>query len=49
MGKFVNQGDKDTRSGFGVGLLELGRSNKNILDIHLIDHFVFLKKLLIKN
>ena len=31
MGKFVNQGDKDTRSGFGVGLLELGRSNKNIL------------------
>ena len=31
MGKFVNQGDKDTRSGFGVGLLELGRLNKNIL------------------
>ena len=31
MGKFVNQGDKDTRSGFGVGLLELGHSNKNIL------------------
>ena len=31
MEKFVNQGDKDTRSGFGVGLLELGRSNKNIL------------------
>ena len=31
MGKFLNQGDKDTRSGFGVGLLELGRSNKNIL------------------
>ncbi len=31
MGKFVNQGDKDTRSGFGVGLLELRRSNKNIL------------------
>ena len=31
MGKFVNQGSKDTRSGFGVGLLELGRSNKNVL------------------
>ena len=31
MGIFINQGDKDTRSGFGVGLLELGRSNKNIL------------------
>ena len=33
MGKFVNQGDKDTRSGFGVGFLELGRSNKNILQL----------------
>ena len=31
MEKFINQGSKDTRSGFGVGLLELGRSNKNIL------------------
>ena len=31
MKKFINQGSKDTRSGFGVGLLELGRSNKNIL------------------
>lgn len=31
MGIFINQGDRDTRSGFGVGLLELGRSNKNIL------------------
>ena len=31
MKKFINQGSKDTRSGFGVGLLELGRSNKNVL------------------
>ena len=31
MEKFINQGSKDTRSGFGVGLLELGRSNKDVL------------------
>ena len=31
MEKFINQGSKDTRSGFGVGLVELGKSNKNIL------------------
>jgi len=31
MEKFINQGSKDTRSGFGVGLLELGKSNKNVL------------------
>ena len=31
MEKFINQGSIDTRSGFGVGLLELGKSNKNVL------------------
>ena len=31
MKKFINQGNKDTRSGFGAGLLEIGRNNKNIV------------------
>ena len=31
MEKFINQGDKDTRSGFGEGLTELGRSNDNVV------------------
>ena len=31
MGKFTNKGDKDTRSGFGEGLTELGRNNNNIV------------------
>jgi transketolase len=31
MQKFVNQGSKDTRSGFGEGLLELGRNNENVV------------------
>jgi transketolase len=31
MQKFVNQGSKDTRSGFGEGLLELGRKNENVV------------------
>ena len=31
MGKFVNQGDKDTRSGFGEGLTELGRNNSEVV------------------
>ena len=31
MKEFVNQGDNDTRSGFGAGLLELGKSNHNIV------------------
>ena len=31
MEKFINQGDKDTRSGFGEGLTELGRSNSNVV------------------
>ena len=31
MQKFVNQGSKDTRSGFGEGLLELGKSNENVV------------------
>ena len=31
MEKFINQGDKDTRSGFGAGLTELGRSNINVV------------------
>ncbi len=28
---YINQGNKDTRSGFGVGLTELGRSNPNVV------------------
>ena len=31
MTKFKNQGSKDTRSGFGDGLTELGRTNKNVV------------------
>ena len=31
MNKFRNTGNKDTRSGFGVGLLELGRTNPNVV------------------
>lgn len=31
MEKFVNTGNKDTRSGFGEGLLEAGRENSNIV------------------
>ena len=31
MGKFVNQGDKDTRSGFGEGLSYLGANNPNVV------------------
>ncbi len=31
MKKFINQGNNDTRSGFGAGLLEIGRNNKNIV------------------
>ena len=31
MKKFVNQGNNDTRSGFGAGLLELGRINKEVV------------------
>ena len=31
MNKFVNQGNNDTRSGFGDGLLELGRTNKEVV------------------
>ena len=31
MKDFVNHGNKDTRSGFGAGLLEIGRNNKNIV------------------
>ena len=29
--KFINQGDKDTRSGFGEGLTELGRKNSEVV------------------
>ena len=29
--KFENKGNVDTRSGFGEGLLELGKENKNIV------------------
>lgn len=31
MENYINQGNKDTRSGFGEGLTELGRSNENIV------------------
>ena len=29
--KYINTGNKDTRSGFGAGLLEAGRKNPNIV------------------
>ncbi len=29
--EFINKGNNDTRSGFGAGLLELGRINKNVV------------------
>ncbi len=28
---YTDQGGKDTRSGFGVGMLELGRNNPNVV------------------
>lgn len=31
MKKYENQGSNDTRSGFGAGLLELGRTNENVV------------------
>lgn len=31
MNTFIDQGAKDTRSGFGAGLLELGRTNENVV------------------
>ena len=31
MQKYTNTGDKDTRSGFGEGLTELGRNNNNVV------------------
>ena len=31
MNKFINKGNNDTRSGFGAGLLELGRTNMNVV------------------
>ena len=31
MSSYKNQGDKDTRSGFGEGLTELGRKNKDVV------------------
>ena len=31
MTKYVNQGNNDTRSGFGAGLAELGRTNPNVV------------------
>ncbi len=31
MKKYKNQGSKDTRSGFGLGLLELGRNNPDVV------------------
>ena len=29
--EYINQGSKDTRSGFGAGLTELGRTNPNVV------------------
>ena len=31
MTDYINQGSKDTRSGFGAGLAELGRTNPNVV------------------
>jgi len=31
MEEYTNKGDKDTRSGFGEGLTELGRNNNNVV------------------
>ena len=31
MKTYINQGNKDTRSGFGAGLTELGKSNQNVV------------------
>jgi transketolase len=31
MAKYTDQGKKDTRSGFGAGLLELGKQNENVV------------------
>ena len=31
MTEYTNQGSKDTRSGFGAGLLELGQTNPNVV------------------
>ncbi|MDR9374185.1 MAG: transketolase family protein [Schleiferiaceae bacterium] len=31
--QFTNSGDKDTRSGFGAGLLELGRTNTRVIGL----------------
>ena len=31
MKEYINQGSKDTRSGFGAGLTELGRTNPNVV------------------
>ena len=31
MKKYTNSGSNDTRSGFGAGLLEIGRQNENVV------------------
>ena len=31
MKKYENTGSKDTRSGFGAGLTELGKTNENVV------------------
>ena len=31
MKKYIDQGKKDTRSGFGAGLTELGKTNENVV------------------
>ena len=31
MTKYTDQGKKDTRSGFGAGMTELGRTNPNVV------------------
>jgi hypothetical protein len=32
MKKYSNQGSKDTRSGFGAGMTELGQKNENVVE-----------------
>ena len=31
MTKYIDQGKKDTRSGYGAGMTELGRTNSNVV------------------
>jgi transketolase len=44
MKNYINTGSKDTRSGFGAGMTELGK-NENVVALcaDLIDHLTILK------